>query len=184
VRSPDVNRNLGDANRNPRRFIWTADPDKIIAAVKRKERSAGFDPLAVAEQRGGSGVWCSMRPAALALPLALFVVPAAAQDEPGQILFNNACRTCHTVEPGDNRLGPTLHGVVGREAGSLSDYSFSPALKGSGIVWDETNLDRFIENPEGLIPGNNMKPYTGITSAEDRAAIIAYLAAQGGAAPK
>jgi cytochrome c len=107
--------------------------------------------------------------------VALTAAPAAAQEE-GELLFNNACRTCHTLEAGDNRLGPTLHGVVGRQAGALPDYNFSPALKGSGIVWDEANLDRFIENPEALIPGNGMKPYTGMTSAEDRAAIISYLA--------
>jgi cytochrome c len=120
----------------------------------------------------------SMKPAILALPLALIACPAAAQDDPGQVLFNNACRTCHTLELGDNRLGPTLHGIVGREAGSLPDYSYSQAMRGSGIVWDEANLDRFIENPDGLIPGNNMKPYAGMTSAEDRAAIVAFLAAQ------
>jgi cytochrome c len=120
----------------------------------------------------------SMKPAVLALPLALIACPAAAQDDPGQVLFNNACRTCHTLEPGDNRLGPTLHEIVGREAGSLPDYSYSQAMRGSGIVWDEANLDRFIENPDGLIPGNNMKPYAGMTSAEDRAAIVAFLAAQ------
>jgi cytochrome c len=123
------------------------------------------------------------RPAvrALAIAVALTAAPAAAQDE-GEALFNNACRTCHTLEAGDNRLGPTLHGVVGRPAGSLPDYNFSQALKRSGIVWDEANLDSFIEKPDALIPGNNMKPYTGMTSAEDRAAIISYLAGQSGGA--
>ena len=114
---------------------------------------------------------------ALAIAVALSAAPAAAQDE-GEALFNNACRTCHTLEAGDNRLGPTLHGVVGRQAGTLPDYNFSQTLKRSGIVWDEANLDRFVENPDALIPGNNMKPYTGMTSAEDRAAVIAYLTAQ------
>ena len=112
---------------------------------------------------------------ALAVAVALTAAPAAAQDN-GEALFNNACRTCHTLEAGDNRLGPTLHGVVGRQAGTLPDYNFSQTLKRSGIVWDEANLNSFIENPDALIPGNNMKPYTGMTSAEDRAAIIAYLA--------
>ena len=114
---------------------------------------------------------------AMAIAAALTAGPAGAQEE-GEALFNNACRTCHTLEAGDNRLGPTLHGVVGREAGALPDYNFSQALKRSGVVWDEANLDRFIEHPDALIPGNNMKPYTGMTSAEDRAAIISYLAAQ------
>lgn len=126
-----------------------------------------------------------VRIAALGL-LAILAAPAFAQDDAGQTLFNNACRTCHTIEPGDNRLGPTLHGVMGRQAGSLPDYGYSQAMKGSGIVWDEANLDRFIENPDAVIPGNNMKPYTGMTSAEDRATIVAYLkarSAEAGTAP-
>jgi cytochrome c len=96
----------------------------------------------------------------------------------GQTLFNNACRTCHTLEEGDNRLGPTLHAVVGRKAGSLPDYPYSEAMKGSDIVWDEATLDRFIESPDAVISGNKMKPYAGMTSAEDRAAIVAFLAGQ------
>ena len=109
------------------------------------------------------------------LSLALVAGGASAQDDPGQLLFNNACRTCHTVQPGDNRLGPTLHAVIGRKAGSLPDYPYSDALKGSGVTFDEATLDRFIENPDAVIPGNNMKPYTGMASPQDRAAIVAYL---------
>jgi cytochrome c len=120
----------------------------------------------------------ALSPAAVLLPGG----GAWAQDDQGQVLFNNACRTCHTVNEGDNRLGPSLHGVVGRQAGALPDYPYSEALKGSGIVWDEANLDRFIENPDAVVPGNNMKPYTGIASPEERATIIAYLQAQSGEA--
>ena len=107
---------------------------------------------------------------------------AAAQDDPGQVIFNNSCRTCHTVEPGDNRLGPSLAGIIGRKAGSLPDYAYSDAMKKGSVVWDEATLDRFIENPDSVVAGNNMKPYSGMTSAEDRAAIVAYLKAQAGAA--
>jgi cytochrome c len=103
----------------------------------------------------------------------------SAQEE-GQVLFNNACRTCHTLEEGDNRLGPTLHNVIGRKAGSLPEFPYSDALRNSNIVWDEANLDRFIENPDAVVGGNKMKPYAGMTSAEDRAAIVAFLAEQSG----
>lgn len=116
--------------------------------------------------------------------LSLLILPGAAfaQDDPGKLLFNNACRTCHTLDPGDNRLGPTLHAVVGRKAGSLPDYPYSPAMKGSPLVWDEASLDRFIENPDAAVPGHNMKPYAGIAAPEERASIIAYLKANAGAA--
>jgi cytochrome c len=82
------------------------------------------------------------------------------------------------MEEGDNRLGPSLHGVIGRKAGSLPDYPYSDAMKNSSVVWDEAALDRFIENPDAVVSGNKMKPYAGMTSAQDRAAIVAFLAGQ------
>ena len=89
--------------------------------------------------------------------------------------FNNACRTCHTMKEGDNRLGPNLHNVIGRKAGSLPNYGYSSAMKGADFVWDKEKLDRFIAKPDEVVPGNNMKPYGGLTSAEDRAKVIAFL---------
>lgn len=96
----------------------------------------------------------------------------------GQQAFNNACRTCHMVKEGDNRLGPNLHKIVGRKAGSLSGYAFSGAMKEAGFVWDEEKLDRFIANPDEVVPGNNMKPYGGLASSDDRKKIVTFLAQQ------
>ena len=108
----------------------------------------------------------------------LLSCPALAQDPgPGQILFNNACRTCHTLKQGDNRLGPNLHKIIGRRAGALPDYNYSSAMKGADLVWDDGTLDRFIANPEAVVPGHNMKPYGGLASAEDRTKLIAFLKA-------
>jgi cytochrome c len=106
--------------------------------------------------------------------------PSALPQEPnsGQQAFNNACRTCHVVKEGDNRLGPNLHKVVGRKAGSLPDYAFSGAMKEAGFVWDEEKLDRFIANPDQVVPGNSMKPYGGLASSEERKKIIGFLAQQ------
>jgi cytochrome c len=94
----------------------------------------------------------------------------------GQLAFNNACRTCHVVREGDNRLGPNLNKVVGRKAGSLPGYNYSSAMKEADFVWDEAKLDRFIANPDEVVAGNNMKPYGGLASKDDRAKIIAFLA--------
>jgi cytochrome c len=80
------------------------------------------------------------------------------------------------VREGDNRLGPNLHKVVGRKAGSLPDYGFSSAMKEAGFVWDEEKLDRFIANPDEVVPGNSMKPFGGLASSDDRKKIIAFLA--------
>ena len=92
-----------------------------------------------------------------------------------QQVFNNACRTCHTVKEGDNRQGPNLYKIMGRKAGSLADYDYSSAMKGAGFVWDEEKLERFIASPDEVVPGNNMKPYSGLASADDRKKVIAFL---------
>jgi cytochrome c len=101
--------------------------------------------------------------------------PKSADRESGQLTFNNACRTCHTIKEDDNRLGPNLHNIIGRKAGSLPNYGYSSAMQGADFVWDKENLDRFIAKPDAVVPGNNMKPYGGLTSAEDRTKIIAFL---------
>ena len=109
--------------------------------------------------------------------LASFAPALAAeeQSDDGQVAYNNACRTCHSFKPGDNRLGPTLHGIVGRKAGSVEGFAFSPAMKSSGITWDEANLDKFIANPEAVVSGNGMKPFGGIADAGERTKIVNYL---------
>ena len=115
--------------------------------------------------------------------LVLLVFPAVPQEpagkgvdtESGQRTFNNACRTCHTTKEGDNRLGPNLHNIIGRKAGSLQNYGYSSAMKGADFVWDKEKLDHFIAKPDEVLPGNNMKPYGGLTSAEDRAKVIVFL---------
>jgi cytochrome c len=100
----------------------------------------------------------------------------AAGGDDGQLVFNNACRTCHTMKQGDNRLGPNLHGIIGRKAGSLPDYNnYSSSMKNAGVTWDKATLDRFIADPDAVVPGHNMKPFGGISSAEERAKIVAFL---------
>ncbi len=108
----------------------------------------------------------------------LAFAPASAEQEmndDGKVAFNNSCRTCHSFKEGDNRLGPTLHGIIGRKAGSVEGYQFSSAMSGSGITWDENNLDQFIENPDKVVHGNAMKPYGGIADAAERQKIVSYL---------
>ena len=113
-----------------------------------------------------------------ALSLLATLAPAwAAQEESedGKVAYNNACRTCHSFKPDDNRLGPTLHGIVGRKAGSTAGFAFSSAMKSSSITWDESNLDQFIANPEAVVHGNGMKPFGGIADAGERKKIVDYL---------
>lgn len=85
------------------------------------------------------------------------------------------CSGCHVVEAGAaSTAGPNLHGVLGRAAGSLDDYAYSEALAGSEITWDIAELDRFLANPSGYVPGTTMSA-GGVSDGERRAAIVAYL---------
>lgn len=113
-----------------------------------------------------------------ALATAGMAVLAAAQGQSGdlEIAFNDHCRECHSVDKGDNRLGPSLYGVVGRKAGSLPTFAYSESLKSSGITWDEKMLNSWITNPNAVVPGNNMGAiFSGLKDADARAKIIAFL---------
>lgn len=85
-----------------------------------------------------------------------------------------ACMGCHSLN--DNDVGPRHRGVVGRRAGSLPDYAYSAVLKRSGIVWTPANLDKWLTNPQTLVPGSKM--YFSLPKPQDRADIVAYLAQQ------
>jgi cytochrome c len=88
----------------------------------------------------------------------------------GKMLYQG-CQACHSID--DNDLGPRHRGVVGRRAGSIQDYSYSAALKNSGLTWDEATLDRWLTNPSALVPGTKM--FFRIDDAQARADIVAYL---------
>ena len=68
-----------------------------------------------------------------------------------ELVFNNVCRTCHTLKEGDNRLGPNLHNIIGRKAGSVPDYGYSSAMKDADLTWDKATLDRFIAERAKII---------------------------------
>jgi cytochrome c len=114
--------------------------------------------------------------AMLALSSAFASFATAAEDTSGgQVVFNNACRTCHSVKKDDNRLGPNLNAIIGRKAGSVPGYAYSSSMRNSGITWDAATLDKFIANPDKVVANNNMKPFGGITDAEQRKQIVQYL---------
>jgi cytochrome c len=91
----------------------------------------------------------------------------------GEARFQD-CAACHKLEAGANNVGPSLHGIFTRKAGEIADFRYSPAIKRSGIVWTPEALDKFITDPQALVPGNRM-PYAGMANASDRADLIAYL---------
>ena len=111
------------------------------------------------------------------LALGLFVAlpgTASAQDAAaGEKVFNQ-CKACHTIEAGGpNRVGPNLHGVVGRKAGSVAGFNYSDAMKGAGD-WDEASLDKYLTDPKAAIPGNKMA-FAGVKNEQARKDLIAFL---------
>lgn len=121
------------------------------------------------------------RLAALSLAAALTATAVAAGAAPpggdasrGAQLFR-ACGACHSLMPDRNMTGPSLAGVWGRKAGSLPSFErYSPALKQSGVVWEEKSLDAWLASPARFIPGNHMV-FPGIPDTTQRADLIAFL---------
>lgn len=85
-----------------------------------------------------------------------------------------ACKTCHAIEAGVNKIGPSLHKVVGRKAGTVAGFSYSPANANSGITWTPEKLFQFLEGPQRVMPGTRMS-YAGMSDPQKRANVIAYL---------
>jgi cytochrome c len=108
----------------------------------------------------------------------LALVPVSASAQPGDATKGRAvfarCAICHSVDPGVRKLGPSLSGVFGRKAGQVSGFAYSPAMKGSSIVWSSRTIDAFLADPRKAVPGNKMV-FSGLTNAQDRANLIAYL---------
>ena len=84
------------------------------------------------------------------------------------------CKTCHVVEEGQNRIGPSLHGIIGRTAGQVPNFNYSTANKSSGIVWTEDVLFEYLEDPRKKVPGTKMI-FAGLKKPQDRADVIAWL---------
>ncbi len=109
----------------------------------------------------------------------IFCVQASAAGDPatGKTVFANQCSSCHTTEAGKNGFGPSLAAVVGRKAGGLAGFNYSPAMAQAGLVWDEKNLDAFLTSSTQKIPGTSMS--VTLPNANDRVNVIAYLATLG-----
>jgi len=113
------------------------------------------------------------RIAGFLLGAALMSVPAvvSAADAPAGFTL---CKACHSVEAGKNGVGPSLAGVYGRKAGTLSGFKFSDPHIKSGLTWDEPTLTKYLADPKAVIPGNKMV-FAGLKSPDDVKAVIEYL---------
>jgi cytochrome c len=126
--------------------------------------------LAGCGQDGGGGQSAQ----APAEPIDINALMADADPARGKALYLQ-CRACHSLEQGGvNKVGPNLYGLLDSKAGFAEGFAYSEALAGSGVVWTPETLNKWLERPSELVPGNRMIFY-GIRSPEDRAAMIAYL---------
>lgn len=103
--------------------------------------------------------------------LALCAAAHAGDAERGAILYESRCGACHSLQT--DRIGPRHAGIAGRRAGSIDGFAYSPALAKAGFVWDAVSLDRWLADPEALVPGQRMGFRVG--DAGERADIVAFL---------
>ncbi len=114
---------------------------------------------------------------AAAIVVSLFATQAFAQAgnaARGERVFNQQCKTCHSLEEGPSLTGPTLHGMFGRKAGTAAGFEFSPEMIKSGIVWDDTTLAEYSRDPKAKVPGTKMV-FNGIKQAGQLDDLVAYL---------
>ena len=120
--------------------------------------------------------WPSPATALLALVCGSGLVPTAAAGpaegnaERGREIYH-ACEDCHSID--ENDVGPMHRGVVGRRAGIVPGYAYSPELKASGITWTEQALDRWLTSPQAMVPGTRMTFF--LDDPQQRADVIAFL---------
>lgn len=146
-----------------------------LSACGGKKEEEAAAPAATTEEAAAPAETAAATPAADAgakLEYASFTGDAAA----GEKVFA-ACRTCHVFDDGVNRVGPSLHKVVGRKSGSVAGFSYSDANKNSGITWTPQILFEYLKDPKAYIPGTKMN-FPGVKDDQKRADLVAYLEAQ------
>ena len=97
----------------------------------------------------------------------------AADPAKGKKLFNK-CKACHSLEAGKKKIGPSLAGIIGREAGTVDGFKYSKAMKESGVTWTVENIDAYLTKPKEFMPGNKMV-FAGLKKEAQRQDLIAYL---------
>lgn len=139
--------------------VATATPGPTETAAPGAEATPADDATA------------SPTPAASATAARATPTPVAAAGPPESF---KQCAICHKVEPGQHGLGPSLAGVFGARSAHAGGFNYSDAMESANLTWNQATLDRYLANPQGVVPGTTMA-FAGVKDAAKRAEIIAYL---------
>ena len=112
--------------------------------------------------------------AVVLFPLALPALAQGAGDAQRGAQVFTQCKICHSLEAGKNMVGPSLHGVLGRKAGTVPGYTYSPAMKNANVTWNDDTLSKYLSDPKAFIPGDKM-PFAGIKDPSKLGDLLAYL---------
>lgn len=149
-----------------------APPQESAAAAPEAAPQAASE----AATEAATGAATEAATASKAMSEAAAPTLSAGDAEAGKAVFKkHLCFGCHKLKPGKHGVGPSLAGVVGRKAGEAEGYKYSKALKESGIVWNEENLDKWLQGPKKMVKGTKMILAKPVKDAKDRADLIAYL---------
>lgn len=161
VSEPEVD--LGSLQRS-----WPAGLSESGGRAKLRDYMGNIQKVVVPASAGG--------PPALAAPepqLDLATLLAAADVAKGRQTAN-VCTSCHSFDQGQDRIGPSLWGIVGRNVASRATFTYSSAFAAQTGSWTYERLDHYLTNPAKAVPGNKMG-FAGLRKAEDRANVIAFL---------
>ena len=112
--------------------------------------------------------------AVVLLPLALVAQAQGVGDAQRGAQVFAQCKICHSLEAGKNILGPSLHGLIGRKAGSVPGYAYSPAMKNANVTWNDDTLSKYLTDPKAFIPGDKMA-FPGVKDPSQLADLLTYL---------
>ena len=98
---------------------------------------------------------------------------AAGDPTAGEKVFASHCAVCHATTPGENKVGPSLAGIVGSKSGTVTGFDFSAPMKNANVTWDDANLDKYLANPTSFVHGTKM--FVNLPNETDRQNVIAYL---------
>ena len=110
----------------------------------------------------------------LAVTVAAVWLPGEATAQDGQSLYRRQCSTCHATEAGQNKIGPTMHGIAGSKSAGVPGFEFSDAMKSANLTWTDDTLAKYLADPKGTVPGTKMV-YAGMKNPDDVKAVVEYL---------